>query len=145
MPQKDTEELENELAESKNFEDFFNANEENFQDFTLAQYLSYLLVEKNLLKNEIVKKSELGDYAYHIFAGRKKSPAREKILSLALAMELSVKEAQYLLYYAGLEKLYIRNEWDSIIMFALENKLSVRSANELLNSFSLTPLLGDID
>ena len=144
MPRKDTEQLENELAESKNFEDFFNENEENFQDFTLAQYLDYLLSEKNILKSDVVKKSELGNYAYHIFAGRKKNPAREKILSLALAMELSVKEAQYLLYYAGWEKLYIRNEWDSIVMFALENKLSVRSANELLSSFSLTPLLGDV-
>ncbi len=144
MPRKDTEQLENELAESKSFEDFFNENEENFQDFTLAQYLDYLLSEKNILKSDVVKKSELGNYAYHIFAGRKKNPAREKILSLALAMELSVKEAQYLLYYAGLEKLYIRNEWDSIVMFALENKLSVRSANELLSSFSLTPLLGDV-
>ena len=145
MSRKDTEELENELAESKNFEDFFVGNEENFQDFTLAQYLSYLLAEKNLSKTEVIKKSELGDYAYHIFAGRKKTPAREKILSLALAMELSVKDAQYLLYYAGLEKLYIRNEWDSIIMFALENKLSVKSANELLNSFSATPLLGAVE
>ena len=145
MPRKDTEQLENERAESKNIEDFFNGNEENFQDFTLAQYLSYLLAEKKLSKAEVIKKSELGDYAYHIFAGRKKSPARPKILSLALAMGLSVKETQYLLYYAGMEKLYIRNEWDSIIMFALENKLSVEEANELLNNFSAAPLLGDMD
>ena len=39
MSRKDTEELENELAESKNFEDFFVGNEENFQDFTLAQVI----------------------------------------------------------------------------------------------------------
>lgn len=143
MPRKDTEQLENELSTSKSFEEFFKDNEDNFQDFTLAQYLSYLLVKKNFSKNEVVKKSELGDYAYHIFAGRKKNPARPKILSLALAMELSIKEAQYLLYYAGLEKLYIRNEWDSIIMYALENKLSVHEANELLDNFSETPLLGD--
>lgn len=142
---KDTEQLENELAESQTFEDFFASNEDNFQDFTLAQYLSYLLVEKNLSKTEIIKKSELGDYAYHIFAGRKKNPARPKILSLALAMELSIKETQYLLYYAGLEKLYIRNEWDSIIMYALENKLSVNDANDLLNNFSEKTLLGDIE
>ena len=142
---KDTEELENELADSNNFEDFHNINEDNFQDFTLAQYLSYLLAEKNLSKADVVKKSELGDYAYHIFAGRKKNPARNKILSIALAMELSIKETNYLLYYAGVEKLYIRNEWDSIIMYALENKLSVKSANELLNNFSEKPLLGDID
>ena len=143
---KDTEELENELAESQNLEKFFKDNVGNFQDFTLAQYLSYLLAEKNLSKAEVIAASELNQiYAYHIFAGRKKNPARTKIISLALAMKLSVKETQYLLYYAGLEKLYVRNEWDSVIMFALENKLSVRSANELLNNFDEEPLLGDVD
>lgn len=60
-------------------------------------------------------------------------------------MKLSVKETQYLLYYAGLEKLYVRNEWDSVIMYALANKLSVRSANELLSNFDEEPLLGDVD
>lgn len=143
---KDTEELENELAESQNLEEFFQDNEGNFQDFTLAQYLSYLLVDKNLSKAEVIAASELNQiYAYHIFAGRKKNPARPKILALALAMKLSVKETQYLLYYAGLEKLYVRNEWDSVIMYALENKLSVRSANELLSNFDEEPLLGDVD
>lgn len=143
---KDTEELENELAESQNLEEFFQDNEGNFQDFTLAQYLSYLLVDKNLSKAEVIAASELNQiYAYHIFAGRKKNPARPKILALALAMKLSVKETQYLLYYAGLEKLYVRNEWDSVIMYALANKLSVRSANELLSNFDEEPLLGDVD
>lgn len=143
---KDTEQLENELVESKNFEEFFSENEENFQDFTLEKYLSYLLAEKNLSKNKVINDSELNPiYAYHIFAGRKKNPARPKILSLALAMKLSIKETQYLLYYAGLEKLYIRNEWDSIIMYALEKKLSVKSANVLLDNFSEKPLLGDMN
>lgn len=143
---KDTEELENELAESQNLEEFFQDNEGNFQDFTLAQYLRYLLVDKNLSKAEVIAASELNQiYAYHIFAGRKKNPARPKILALALAMKLSVKETQYLLYYAGLEKLYVRNEWDSVIMYALANKLSVRSANELLSNFDEEPLLGDVD
>lgn len=80
---KDTEELENELAESQNLEEFFQDNEGNFQDFTLAQYLSYLLVDKNLSKAEVIAASELNQiYAYHIFAGRKKILRVQKYLRL---------------------------------------------------------------
>ena len=59
-------------------------------------------------------------------------------------MKFFVKETKYLLYYAGFEKLYVRNEWDSVIMYAPENKLSVRSANEILNNFNEEPLLVDV-
>ena len=141
---KDTAELENELSKIEQIEDFFDANKENFHDFDLVKYLNYLISEKNLSKSEVIKKSELDYvYAYHIFSGRKKKPSRNKIICLALAMQLSVAETQRLLYYAEVEKLYVRNEWDSIIIFALEKKFTVRQTNELLHEFSFSNLLGE--
>ena len=146
MTEKDTLQLENELAEAEEIEIFLEDNKEIFQNFSLAEYLNSLLAEKNLSKKEVAKKSLLNEiYAYHIFAGRKKNPARQKILSLALAMELTPKETQKLLYCAGLEKLYVKNSWDSIILFALENKFSVERTNNLLIKFSEKPLLGDTE
>lgn len=71
-------------------------------------------------------------YVYHIFAGRK-NPARNKILALAIAMKLSLDEVQHLLYYAKAEKLYVRNSWDSVIIHAIENNLSVLETNLLLD------------
>jgi len=141
---KDTSELENELLKTEQLEDFFDANKENFRDFDLQKYLNWLIEEKNLSKAEVIRKSELDYvYAYHIFSGRKKKPARNKIISLALAMNLSVAETQRLLYYAEVEKLYVRNEWDSVIIFALEKNLSVKQTNDLLNEFSFSNLVGD--
>jgi len=146
MIEKDTQQLENELAETDELEIFLENNKEIFKNLSLAEYLESLLREKNLSKKEIIKKSLLNEvYAYHIFGGRKKNPSRQKILSLALAMKLTPKETQKLLYYAGLEKLYVKNSWDSIILFALENKLSVEKTNNLLIKFSENPLLGDIE
>ena len=142
MGNKDTEQLENELATTKRLEKFFEDNAEDLKNFTLSEYLELLLQEKNLSKSEVIKKSELGDYAYNFFAGRKgeknsnKKAAREKILSLALAMNLSLKETQRLLYFSGNEKLYARNSWDSILIYALENNLSVTETNKTLDSFS---------
>ena len=141
---KDTSELENELSKTEQIADFFDANEENFRDFDLSKYLNWLIEEKNLSKSEVIKKSELDYiYAYHIFSGRKKKTSRNKIISLALAMELSVEETQRLLYYANVEKLYVRNKWDGIILFALEKKFTVAQTNELLNEVSFANLLGD--
>lgn len=145
MPKKDTLQLENELAAAESFEQFFEDNAENFSNFTLTEYLEYLLKEKNLSKAEVAKKSLLNPvYVYHIFAGRK-NPSRLKILAIAVAMNLTVKETQRLLYFAGVEKLYIKNSWDSVILFALENNFDIERTNNLLDKFSETPLLGDLD
>ena len=146
MTEKDTQQLENELSKAEEIENFLDDNREIFQNFSLAEYLEQLLAEKNLSKTEVAKKSLLNQiYVYHIFAGRKKNPSRQKILSIALAMELTPKETQKLLYCAGLEKLYVKNSWDSIILFALENKFSVERTNNLLIKFSESPLLGDVE
>ena len=142
MPAKDTNELENELNEADDVKKFLDNNAENFRQFTLAEYLKHLLDEKHLTKAQVIRDSQLDEgYAQHIFGGRK-NPSREKILSLALAMKLSPKETDYLLYYAGHNKLYTRNERDAVIAFALENHKTVLQANELLEDLNLEPLIG---
>ena len=141
MPAKDTARLENELSEADDVKKFLDDNADNFRKFTLAEYLCRLLEEKNLSKAQVIRASELdATYAHHIFGGRK-NPSREKILSLALAMKLSAKETDYLLYYAGHNKLYARDERDVVFIFALENRKTVLQTNELLENLKMEPLL----
>ena len=141
MLEKNTAQLENELSDAVDMKKFLADNEENFRKFTLAEYLRRLLTEKNLSKAQVIKNSQLDEgYAHHIFGGRK-NPSREKILSLALAMKLTPKETDYLLYYAGHNKLYVRDEWDAVIAFALENNKTVLQTNELLEELNLSPLI----
>lgn len=133
MAAKNTEELENELSSSNDIEEYLSTNEGERQDRTLSEYLNELLTVKKLNKAEVIKNSLLEKtYAYHIFAGRKKNPSRKKALALALAMKLSRKETQHLLYYAGCRELYVRNPWDSVIFYGLEHGLSVMDTNLLL-------------
>lgn len=69
-------------------------NQFNFTDFTLA--------EKNLSRNEVIKKSLLKQVqTSHIFEDITKEPARERILALALAMELDIEETDRLLIYVN--------------------------------------------
>ncbi|MBR3458887.1 MAG: helix-turn-helix domain-containing protein [Selenomonadaceae bacterium] len=142
MNNKDTEQLQHELSSADTVEEYLTANQDHLRQCTLAEYLSQLLEEKHLSRKEVIEKSELDSiYAYHIFAGRKGKPSRTKVISIALAMGLTPKETQHLLYYAGAEQLYVRNSWDSVIWHALDNHLSVRQTNKLLESLSETEFL----
>ena len=141
MP-KSTEELKNDLHQASGLEGFLVDNQKNFCQYTLAEYLHHLLEEKHLIKMDVVRDSLLERlYAYHIFAGRKKNPSRNKVISLALAMKLTPEETQYLLYYAGLEQLYVRNPRDSILWYALDHHMSVIDTNIMLQKMSESPLL----
>lgn len=140
--EKDTDQLTNELRETDDVEKFLAANTENFSDLSLANYLRKLLTEKNLVKAQVIRDSLLDEgYAKKIFRGDTIQPARKKILSLALAMKLSPKETDYLLYYANQNKLYSRNPWDDVILFALENQWDVATTNEKLKAWNMETLI----
>lgn len=131
---KNTDELLKELTKADNIDDFLTENKDSFTDVSLSEYLTALLKEKGLIKAEVIKKSELSDiYAYQIFSGVKQ-PTRDKVLCIAFGMGLTVAETQQLLKSCGLPFLYAKHKRDSIILFALDRKLSVVETNELLYS-----------
>lgn len=131
MP-KSTGDLFTELKEDKNLNGYLRRNQEEFV-MPLGEYLEKLLAQKNLTKKEVIERSDLNrEYVYHIFSGLKKNPSRPKILAIAMAMELDLEEIQYLLRYAGFGVLYPRNQWDAIIISAVEQKFTVAQTNELL-------------
>ena len=139
---KDTDELFVELHEDNDIKNYLRRNRDEFV-LPLNEYLENLLAEKNLTKQAVIEKSGVQrEYAYHIFSGLKKNPSRPKILALAFAMDLNLEETQYLLRYAKQSPLYPRNPWDSIIISAIEQKLSVIQTNELLNQLGEKIFLG---
>lgn len=142
MQQKDTEELEEALTEVQDVRDYFAANADEFTKRSLAEELARLLTTRHLTKAHVVRDSGLDrTYAYHIFDGTKARPSREKVLALALAMQLTPKETQHLLYYAHQPRLYARSVWDGIIYHALEHGKSVTETNLLIAELHAGPLL----
>jgi transcriptional regulator with XRE-family HTH domain len=139
---KNTDELFVELREDNDIKNYLQRNRDEFVR-PLSEYLENLLAQKHLSKQAVIEKSGVQrEYAYHIFSGLKKNPSRPKILALAIAMGLSLKEIQYLLRYARQSPLYPRNPWDSIIISAVEQKLDVVQTNELLSRFGESLLIG---
>ena len=138
---KSTTELFVELKEDKNIKGYLNRNKDEFM-VPLHEYLTNLLTEKNLLKRDVVEKSNLNrEYVYHLFAGTREKPSRQKVLAIGVAMGLNLEEMQYLLKYAKLNILYPRNQWDSVIISAIEQQLNVMETNNLLHQLGETLLL----
>jgi transcriptional regulator with XRE-family HTH domain len=141
MTQKTTDDLLNELRSTRKLSTFIEKNRRELKTFSLPEYLQHLLIKKGYKKADVIRQSGLDQvYAYHIFSGDR-SPSRNKVLALALAFHLTLEETQYLLQYAHLSKLYVRNPWDSIIIYALQHRLNVLEANELLANLSETSFL----
>lgn len=141
MYSKDTGDL---LAELKSGRDIKNYLERNKKELAISlhEYLEKIRTEKNLEYADIIKKSGLNrDYIYKVFRGENKKPSRSKILAIGIAMNLNLDEIQYLLKHAQLNLLYPRNQWDSIIISAVEQKLNVIETNELLYQLGESEIL----
>ncbi len=99
-----------------------------------------VLAEKKIKKADVIVKADVGyTYFYDILRGDK-HPSRDTLIKLCLAMELSVEETQKVLYTYDWAYLYPQVKRDSIIIFALSNKLGIPQTNTLLESYRQKPL-----
>ncbi|MBQ2823366.1 MAG: hypothetical protein IJF18_02175 [Oscillospiraceae bacterium] len=136
-----TDELENQLSDIENFSDYIEKNgEELISDSKIADYLNSLITETGCKKSDIIKRTNLNRaYVYQIFEGRK-IPSRDKLISIALGMELDFDQMQKLLKYAGLRPLYARDLRDAAIIYSLKNGGGFNQTNCVLFEQGLRPL-----
>lgn len=110
----------------------------------LPIHLEMLLEKKGLKKADVARGSELDrKYVYQIFDGTK-TPSRNKLIAIAFGLQLSDEETQTMLKLSENRELYVRDERDAIILFALQRKMNIMKTNELLNSHG-HKLLGNWD
>ena len=128
-----TEELLDELLSSPNPTSFIQNND--IGERSLSEYLQTLLKEKGLKRSDVVKAAGLNDtFGYQIFTG-KRHASRNKVLQLAFAMHLTLRETDRLLQAAGVNELYCKNGRDAIIIFAIDKGYSLQKTDEELYRF----------
>lgn len=136
---KSTEELLNEIKQTKEIEKFIENNEQEFNSKQVCEILGAVMEHKKLKKSEVVARSGLNRiYTYQILQG-KRMPSRDKLLALCFGLQLSLDETNDVLKSTGFSQLYARSKRDSIIIFALDSGKSIFSVNELLfeNGFEI--------
>ena len=138
--QKDTSEIVKELGLCPDFQTFYSENKEYMISADLAQLLTELLERKGLKKSQVIKNAEFSEvYGYQIFSGLR-VPVRKKLLCLSVSMGLNIEEVQQLLKCAGYAPLYVKNPFDSVVLYGLCKELSVVEINELLYKYELETL-----
>ena len=109
-------------------------------ELDFVTYLETLLLKKDVSKSELIKMTNLHrTYAYQIFNGQKK-PSRSKIIQIALALQLDIRETNNLLSLSDNGYLYPKVRYDAIILYALEHKKSIIDTNLILDMYKL-PIL----
>lgn len=109
-------------------------------EIDFVTYLETLLLKKDVSKSELIKMTNLHrTYAYQIFNGQKK-PSRSKIIQIALALQLDIRETNNLLSLSDNGYLYPKVRYDAIILYALEHKESIIDTNLILDMYEL-PIL----
>lgn len=132
------------LKAAKNIDSFLGKNKKNMIPRNLPIHLEMLLEKKGLKKADVARGSELNrKYVYQIFDGTK-TPSRDKLIAIAFGLQLSDEETQTMLKLSENRELYVRDERDAIILFALQRKMNIMKTNELLNSHG-HKLLGNWD
>ncbi len=132
MPKKTTTNLENELKSCDTLENFLKVNRDELSTASLAEQIQTLITSKGLTRSDVVKSSNLNEvYAYQIISGARR-PSRDKLLCLCIAMKATLDETRELLIHGGFAPLYVRNQRDSIIIFAISHEETILQLNNNL-------------
>lgn len=101
-------------------------------DLDFVSYLEACLEKKGLKKNEAIAKTNMQkNYAYQICNGTKKG-SKDKIIQLALAMQLDLHDTNNLLSLSDNGLLYAKVKKDAILIYALQHHYNLFKTNELL-------------
>ncbi len=133
MTERLTEELLDELLDAPSIDAYVEARDPRPR--SLSAYLEQLLAEKHLERAQVVRMANLNEtYGYQIFKGER-NPGRDKVLQIAFAMALSLRETNRALTAAGVSRLYAKDRRDAIIIFCLDRGCSLQKVNEELYRF----------
>lgn len=132
----------NRLRCGKNFQQFYEDSEKDFEKCSLPIYLNKLCVERNLKPSEVIRSAQIErTYGHQIFNGTR-VPSRDKLIQIALGVGLSLEETQALLKVAQKSMLYAKIERDAACIFGILHGMNVMEVQDLLASVNI-PLLGE--
>ena len=131
------------IKDKSKLDTYINSSTSKENDLKLSEYILEVAKYKGFNKSEIIKNSDIyRTYGYEILNG-KKSPSRDKLIQICIGNKFSLDETNRTLTIAKLGVLYAREPRDSIIIYSINNKLSIIDVNIILNDHQLK-ILGDV-
>lgn len=133
---KDTNNLFKELGINCKIDDYMSKNTSSFVNHTLSDFWESMCKKSGMSKSNIINKSEFNySFFYDVINGRK-IPARDKIIRLVLTMSLDLDDCQQALRLSDKALLYPRVKRDSIIIYSINNNLTIAESSNLLKEYN---------
>lgn len=105
-------------------------------NISLSEYLNGLIAERGSKPSDVMKKTGLNkSYFYALLDGTKVNPSRDVLIRLCFGFELSLDDTQKFLKTFNTAVLYPRSRRDSIIIHAIENRLTLIQCNDNLYEY----------
>lgn len=136
MLSKSTDELNHEIRNATDMEDYLKRNKGNMITSSLSEHLNLLLSQKGL-KSRCCTRLIVGSGIRIPNIFWRKTPSRDKLIAIAFGLKLSDDETQKMLKISGNRELYARDKRDALILFALQHK---RQYGIPMNYYSATIL-----
>lgn len=127
----DTKELLHKLSEATDIKEFLTEFEAEFHQMTCTEFINDVIAQRKLSVASIARRSGHGDYVYKVINGERK-PSRDVLIGIAVGMELSLEETQLLLRISRMAVLDPRDRRDSVIIYGLNERLTIDRLNDLL-------------
>lgn len=142
-----TEELESELNKTKSMKQLQKLQQEKEEAFSVPNVLDYLLEtansygfdKKSFIKAVIQQSSLERSYVYHLLSGEY-GLTRDKLIQFAIIGGFSLEETNKLLKYAHMATLYARDTRDAVLIYSLQQKMSLIDVNLTLDELGHEPL-----
>lgn len=130
---KRTNDLMEELSgQDTDLDRYFEENPTSFINVDIKEFWKKAVDTSSKTKSDIINKADMSYcYFYDVINGRK-IPSKDKIIRIALAMNLSLDNCQEALRISGKSALYPRIKRDSILIYAINKGYSIYQTNDLL-------------
>ncbi|MBN2878373.1 MAG: hypothetical protein JXN65_01975 [Clostridia bacterium] len=137
---KKTEKILEEIDNSLSLAEFLQNNEGQFELLTIGEYIELEIAKRGLKKEQIIRDSGIIKRYFNQIISGAKSPTRRYIIRILLSMELDLPDIQWYLKACDYNQLFVKNKRDAIIIYCVNQKLSVKECNEMLNNVGLENL-----
>ena len=137
MQEKDTDTLLHSLKKAENFQTALSETRDHTIDQTLKDYLNTWLLNKKITKSTVLKKAGITEATGYQYFDGKRNPSREKVIALAIGLDLLLEETNELMKKTGYAQLYPKHPWDAVVIYGITHHLTITEIDDLLYSESL--------
>lgn len=136
-----TEALKNRLLQSDSIDEFIDLHHKDISYDTFSEYLYSLIKQRGIKISEAFHMAQMSEsYGYQLING-KRQPSRDKVVQLAIGLDLSLSETNRLLKLSGKSELYVKDQRDAVFMFSINKKWNLFDVEALLLERKLENLI----